>query len=167
MSNALWIDIKKVKAALEKIALIKGREADSARRAIICHWRGSPPPSEDYAGYVLETIPYYTAKNIGRFLDGFFQNGVKAKWKNCPELYTEIVELETQWDAWNGLENRDSHIVEDMIESIRMLGATDSDVERVKTLIAKPEYAARPLSVFRSEIQRLEKLRCPDAPEEG
>jgi len=165
MSNASWIDIEKVKGALERIALLKGRYADSVRNKICTCWDGTPRVEDNFKRDVLETFQYKVPKHIGYFLDRFFcsQPPIKPKWLHDPSLCAEISELEIQWDAWNGLEMRDSHIVEDMIETIKRLGATDGDVKRVKSLLETKDYAGRPLAAFRTEIKRLEKLRYGDA----
>ena len=169
MPDASYIRMDMLRALLEALGRTEGEYAEKLKNHMVDCWVNAPGTPRCVYENVLNEFSAGPSHKIGMFLERIFLNSGRlgVYWGTTPGLLAIHDGLEKIWDAWNGLEMRDTpeEILKDMFSTIRMMGATSADVKRVREQLEK--HAARPMSVFRSEIQRLQTLRTRNAEEEG
>mgnify|MGYP006282955453 CR=1 FL=1 len=169
MPNAQWIELPKLKMLLQRLEKAEsiGDLADQARNTVLDCWYEEE--ATDYSMLLkdLEDVSE-PDDDIGKFLDRLFCRKLKcglrnACWRTSPELLEIHDGLEAIWDSWNGIEctNNLGEMTKHLCSTLCQMGATPHDIDRVKKKLRLPEYAARPISVFREETRRLETLKEP------
>jgi len=154
MPDAKYIDMVRLRAALVKLGGL-GESVAYARNHIVGCWG-----EVDSFPALLEELPEEPSERIGRILTMVCDD--RRIMSSCdPDILLIIEELQTITDLYNGLEMRDSpeQICEDLILVIRTLGATDEDVERVKSELKLTKNRERPISVFAREIKRFQQMK--------